>query len=356
MEKNSENKLIFFGCPLDCDEKHDSIKEKLSGGWIPGKGDDPFEMVMEFIRNEIPHELWDEKGSLDVPDWLRPKPPASDLRRITVDRFVAFTDQDGCRTVASEVENFVKTNILPHIPCMIAVDHSLTGGVFRSLAEHYGKENISLVILDSHTDAIPMSVLDQAIQYDIDNNPRSVHDKNDPFLYNRTESYNASSFIHHLLAEKAVEPKNLYLIGVSDYPEKRALRIKDPRIARYVGVYTGMKRNGVKILTKKDCLLSSSKIKNLLGQLNTPYVYISVDMDIGSGNAVEGVRFRDWQGLNEKQIYRIADAVKELLSKGVKLAGLDITEINPRRAGRNFSTGQDKTYQIAANLIRKIAF
>ncbi|MCP4104573.1 MAG: arginase family protein [Desulfobacteraceae bacterium] len=352
MEKNSGNKVIFFGCPLDCDEKPDSIQEKLTRGWIPGKGKDPFEMVMKFIRNEVPRELWDEQGSLDVPGWLLPKPPSDELWRITVGKFVAFTDQDGCRTIASEVENFVKENILPHIPCMIAVDHSLTGGVFRSLADHYGKENISLVILDSHTDAIPMSVSAQAIQYDIDNNPNSVYDKNDPFFYDRTDSYNASSFVHYLLAEQAVKPKNLYLIGVSDYPEKRTLRTEDPRIARYVSVYTGMKRSGVKILTKKDCLLSSSKIKNMLEQLSTPYVYISVDMDIGSGNAVEGVRFRDWQGLNANQIYRIADALAEILSKRVKLAGMDITEINPRRAGRS----QDKTYQIAANLIRKIAF
>jgi hypothetical protein len=35
---------------------------------------------------------------------------------------------------------------------------------------------------------------------------------------------------------------------------------------------------------------------------------------------------------------------------------MDITEINPRRAGRNFASGQDRTYRIAANLIKRIAF
>jgi arginase family enzyme len=254
------------------------------------------------------------------------------------------------------VERFVSERILPRIPCMIGVDHSLTAGAFKAVSDHYGKENVALIVLDSHTDAVPMSVLADAIQYDIDNNPASLHDRHDPFLYNRADSVNASSFIHHLLAEGTVLPENLFLIGVGDYPEKRALRIKDPRIARYVGVYRKMKQDGVTLLTKKDCASSPTKLKTLLRKLKTACVYISVDMDIGARNAVEGVRFRDRQGLQEKQIYRIAEAIGHLFSQRVRLAGLDITEINPRRAGGMFSSGQDKTYRIAANLIGKIAF
>ena len=30
MEKGPERKIIFFGCPLDGDERHESIQEKLS--------------------------------------------------------------------------------------------------------------------------------------------------------------------------------------------------------------------------------------------------------------------------------------------------------------------------------------
>jgi hypothetical protein len=79
-------------------------------------------------------------------------------------------------------------------------------------------------------------------------------------------------------------------------------------------------------------------------------------MDIGANNALEGVRFRNWKGLNEPQIYKLADIVAQIFSDSTQLAGMDICEIDTRRAGKANPLGQDKTYEIAANLIKKIAF
>jgi len=47
------------------------------------------------------------------------------------------------------------------------------------------------------------------------------------------------------------------------------------------------------------------------------------------------------------------DSLKALLRSGIKLAGMDVTEINPRKAGRNDAMGEDRTYRIAANIIKK---
>lgn len=351
-----DKKVIFFGCPFDCDEKHESISEKRSCTGKLQAGDDPLDAVLEIIRREIPARLWDERGSVAVPAWLRPQPSAEYLPKMVVDDFVDFIDQDGCRQMADQVESFVRETVLPHIPCMVTVDHCLTGGVVKALAEHYGKENITLLILDSHTDAIPMSSLAGAIHYDIDTNPNSLHSKDDPFLYDRSESYNASSFVHHLVAESVVDPGNLMIIGVSDYPDNRVRRIKDPRVAKYVGEFAKLKKMGVKLITKKDCQLKPAKVRALFKQIRTPYLYISIDMDVGSRNAVEAVRFRDWKGLTEKKIFNLADAISALFSKERRLAGMDINEINPRRAGQYFPSGQDRTYEIAAKLIQKIAF
>lgn len=356
MLNSKQQKVIFFGCPLDCDEKHDAIEEKQAGAVLSGTTDDPFDTILDLIRQEVPVELWEAKGSIPVPSWLRPLPQGQDRLKLVVDEFIRFMDQDGCRQTASEVDEFVTRQVLPDLPCMVAVDHSLTGGVFKALTRHLGEENLSLIIVDSHTDAVPMPLMAEAIQYDIDTNPDSVYDRNDPFLYNRTDSYNASSFIHHLLAEQILAPANLYLIGVSDYPEKRALRLKDPRIAHYTGIWSGLKRRGAKIITKEECLIKPSKLKALLKNIKTPYLYVSIDMDIGARNALEGVRFRNWKGLAEKQIYKVIGLICEFVSKDIQLAGMDITEINPRRAGRNFTSGQDRTYRIAANLIKRVAF
>ncbi|MGD9360763.1 MAG: arginase family protein [Desulfobacterales bacterium] len=353
---SKKQKVVFFGCPLDCDEKHDAIEEKQAGAAPSGTTDDPLDNIVDLIRQEVPTALWETKGSLPVPDWLRPLPQGQARQRLVVDEFIKFIDQDGCRQAASEVDDFATQHVLPDLPCMIAVDHSLTGGVFKALARCLGEKNISLIIVDSHTDAIPMPQLGEAIQYDIDNNPNSVYDRNDPFLYDRTDSYNASSFIHHLLEERTVMPVNLYLIGVSDYPEKRSMRLKDPRIARYTGIYSGLKRQGAKLITKEECLTKPTKLKTLLKNIKTPYLYVSIDMDIGARNALEGVRFRNWKGLAEKQIYKLIDLICDFVPEEIQLAGMDIMEINPRRAGGHFPSGQDRTYRIATNLIKRIAF
>ena len=42
------------------------------------------------------------------------------------------------------------------------------------------------------------------------------------------------------------------------------------------------------------------------------------------------------------------DFLKGLLSNRVRLAGMDMTEINPRKAGRRHPTGEDQTYRVGA--------
>ncbi len=357
MKRQINKKIMFFGCPMDCDEKYDSIQEKLNILRTADEFDDPLDGVLnDLLCNDLPKDMYETMGSLPVPSWLSPWPSSKDHSKIETKNFISFIDNDGCRKFADMAEQFVAKNILPHIPCMIGIDHSLTGGVYSALSAYYGRDNLSLIIIDSHTDAVPMSVLAEAIQYDVETNPSSVHDKNDPFLYNRPDSYNASSFVHALITEERINPKNLFIIGVSDYPDKKSLRIKDPRIKRYTNAFIEMKRKGATIITKKECKLKPQKIKGFLNKISTPFVYISIDMDIGANNALNGVRFRNWKGLNEAKIYKLADLLAKIFSNSVHLAGMDICEIDPRRAGLISSTGRDKTYKIAANLIKRIAF
>src|SRR4030066_989054 len=167
--KRELKKIGFFGCPLDGDERHESIQEKLVLKGVAGVLDDPYHGIMEIIRQEVNPDLWSEKGSLDIPSWLRPIPSLADQGRMTTEAFVNFLDQGGFRTYAQRAGDFIATNIFPDIPCMLAVDHSLTGGAFKKLVELYEPENLSLIVLDTHTDAIPMSVMAGMIQYDIDN-------------------------------------------------------------------------------------------------------------------------------------------------------------------------------------------
>lgn len=351
-----EKKVILFGCPLDCDEKHEAIAEKLAATRLPDIPDDPLVPLLAALSRLVPDDNWHIGGSVDVPDWLRPIPSNGAKAGLVVDAMVGFIDRNGCREYADKVRDFVASTIMPDFPCMVAVDHCLTGGVYAALAAHYGRENLSLMIIDSHTDAVPMSKLSDAVAYDMDTNPNSVYDRWDPFLFNRTESFNASSFIHHLLADGLVAPRDLYILGISDFPEKKAFRIKDERFADYVGVWADLHHRGATLIPKKDCQLKPGKVKTLLRKVRTPYVYVSIDMDIGARNAVEGVRFKNRQGLSEAHLYRLMDAVVQTGGKELQLVGLDITEIDFRTAGMRLPSGQDKTYEIAANIIKKIVF
>jgi arginase family enzyme len=356
VKRSSGQKVVLFGCPLDCDEKHDAIQEKLAAYYEFPQSDDPVIPVAAALAVEVPGREWKQYDSIEVPGWLRPMPTAEERPKIVVDAFVAFIDQNGCREFADRIAKEVRSKILPDFPCMIAVDHSLTGGAIEALTEYYGQKNISLLVVDSHTDAVPMSKLAKAIAYDVDTNPDSVYDKADPFLFNRPESYNASSFLHHLVADNLVDPRDLYILGVSDYPEKKALRIKDPRITDYTSAYADLKKQGATIVTKRECQLKPTKVKALLKKIRTPFAYISIDMDIGARNALNGVRFRNWQGLSETQIYRLVDTICQAGKSEVQIVGMDITEINSRIAGRQWGESVDRTYQIAASLVKRIAF
>jgi arginase family enzyme len=95
-------------------------------------------------------------------------------------------------------------------------------------------------------------------------------------------------------------------------------------------------------------------VKNILNHIKTPYVYVSIDLDIGARNGVKAVRFLEREGLNERQIYRLVDCLRGLLLKEIRLAGMDLTEINPRQAGGPPPTGEDQTYRVATNIIKKL--
>ncbi len=356
MTSTDDRKVVFFGCPLDPDERDESVREKLSSMGIGSGGDDPYPFVMDLIRKEVDPFLWEEIGTLEVPPWLRPVPPPSEAGHMTAESFVRFIDGDGLRSLTEMLAGHVVERIYPHIPCMVAVDHSLTGGVYKGLTAHYGPENTSLIVLDSHTDALPASILSGAIQFDLETNPRSPYDPRDPFLKDRPESYNASSFLWHLLREGLIVPSHLYIVGIGDYPPKRSFRIRDERIQRYVGLYSGLKKRGATLISKEDLASSPSKMRSILSRINTPHLYVSIDMDVGAGNALDGVRFRNRQGLNERQIYGIAGIIRDILSRGTGLIGMDLTEFNPRRAGPGPFSRQDRTYRIAANLIRRLCF
>ncbi|HZK49913.1 MAG TPA: arginase family protein, partial [Thermoleophilia bacterium] len=254
---------------------------------------------------------------------------------------------------AGVVAGLLEEHVLPDVPCLIAVDHSLAGGAITALAERFGPENLSVVVLDAHTDAIPVPVTADAIFYDAETNPRSHYDLEDPLLHGRVDSYNASSFLHHLLESGIVLPRNLHLMGVADYPPSRAFRLEDPRMVRYTGAYAALKKRGVNILTRDDIAANRARVDWELDRIDTPYLYVSVDLDVGAGSALKGVRFRDRKGLAPEILESVAASLGRAVEK-VELVGLDISEIDPRTAGPGLRAPGDRTYDFACLFIEAL--
>ncbi len=339
-------KVAFIGCALDPDERQEAVAAKLSA---LGMGADPYKRVMAYIRDEVEPARWREAGCIETPPWLLPSPPLQAASEISAETMVGFIDSGGCRVYADQVQEAAAA-ALPDLPCLIAVDHCLAGGAMAAVSRVHGPEKVSVVVADAHNDAVSMSAMAAGIAYDLATNPDSRFDAVDPFLKDRPESYNAMSFLGHLLDEGAVLPQNLYLLGLADYPPKKILRNKDPRLKTYTSAWTSLKKRGVGLVTGSDLAAGSAKLNALLKRIKTPYLYVSLDLDLGAGAALSGVRFSDRNGLNESRLYALARALSEVTARGVELAGLDVCEFDARTAGN------DRTYRIAANLVQMLAF
>lgn len=344
-----------FGLNLDPDERQESIFNKYSNiesGFI---NDDPYEVVSKKL-NDTSEIKYTNIGKIQVEPWLIPNPKEEDMFMVGVDNLVAFIDADGCREYSCKVKEFVKDKVLPDVPLMIGVDHSGTGGCIEALAEKYGKGNLSVVMLDSHFDGIIPTQRLKLIQHDIDYNPNTKFSKDDPYLYNRIDSYNADSFLYFLLSEKKILAKNLFVLGVSDYPPNSAKDARDPRIKEYFEFYKKFEDNGVTILPKNRLKANfEMSLKKVFEKIKTPYVYISVDIDIGSRQALNGARFLDYLGLEESEIYRILDGiVKYSKEKRIEIVGADVMEIDQSKAGQKFGKNYDKTYDITLEVIKRI--
>ena len=166
---SSIKRIVLFGCSLDPDEREQSIHRKrryIISGSKRNEYLDPYDVISQLtgIVGEIMPFLR-KIGKIDVETWLRPFPLHSDLPFMTVENFVKFIDSGGCYEYVNRICAFVKETILPDIPFLIGVDHSLTGGVLKALAEEYGQENILVIFIDSHFDGISLPARLELIHY-----------------------------------------------------------------------------------------------------------------------------------------------------------------------------------------------
>lgn len=204
---------------LDPDERQQIITKKIEA-CLQGYANVPWRDPCQPIIREL--GLSNNIESLDVEQWLIPTPPAEMLFMMTVENIVTFIDSNGCLDYSNQVNEKIRSCVFPQVPVMFGVDHSLSGGAIEAVAGEYGGENVRLVVFDSHFDFILPSIRCGLIQYDVETNAATKFSPSDPYIFNRSDSYNADSFLSFLV--KKVPPENIYVVGVSDYPPGRQRR------------------------------------------------------------------------------------------------------------------------------------
>lgn len=299
---------------------------------------DPYDLLIPYIEETIgSNALVKKLGKMPVESWLSPKPDLEDEELVNAENYSAFIDADGCREYADLVEKFVQ-EILDEdsLPLMVGIDHSLSGGVIRALSKRYGAENLSVIVLDSHLDAIQTS-----IRYKLFNSIKKrghnlfLPDEfylsaglYDPLIFERPDSYNKGTFLYYLIKERILPPRNLWVIGVQDHPKEDQSKINDPYIKEYLNAYLNLENEGVNIITKEK--LETKNLIHELDAISTQLLYFSFDVDVGCGSSITLTRcLPDENGLNEHELYNLAETIRRVIyKKEIDLVGLDIMEVD----------------------------
>ncbi|MEM2369596.1 MAG: arginase family protein [Candidatus Bathyarchaeia archaeon] len=293
--------------------------------------------------------------------WLTPKPSFKDLSLINPESYSAFLAAGCCRDYAEMVNLFVKRKVLPNKFVMIGVDHSSTGGCLKALSSFYGIENLGVIILDSHFDALPIRLRKSLFSYFKGHNIPTLmpyaNNVEDVLELDTPETYNSGSFLRYLLEERIILPENTIIVGPADYPGEELEKIEDESVKKWINEYRQFEKEGVTILPRVRLRKEGTgPLKAFLSNLRAPYIYISLDIDVMSFEGVYAARILNTRGLEPEEVYKILEIVREyIIQEGIDLIGFDLMEIDVHTANAHLKNGTvDRTYEISKIIIKKI--
>jgi arginase family enzyme len=305
---------------------------------------DPYDAVTGSMADILEEHHIEPIGKLPVPSWLWPKPDLTDLPYVTAENIARFFDSGDLLEIIQQINSFVQKNIFPDIPVMMGVDHSATTGVILALSEKYGPENLSVIVLDQHFDAIPLSVRLEKIT-------RSSPDSTFNIPIGFSDQFCCGNFWAYLMDNSVIYPENLIFIGVGDYPGQTENTQGDSFSENYLK----FEKLGCSFfpLENFEGDYRETLASLLREKIETPQVYISLDLDVGSYAGTYAARYMDRPGLNEQNILDIADILVNRCRNGeFTIAGLDITEFNMHFLGIETPDGiKDETLDLVKRFI-----
>jgi arginase family enzyme len=355
----SQSLKKLFGVALD--PVDDPLSLQLKHAWMTadtGKLDwlsacpDPYGAVTESMGGILEERNIKPIGRFPVPSWLWPKPEPSDLPLVTAKKLGDFYDSGGILKIVRQLQSFVTESVLPETPVMLGIDHSATAGVISALSENCGPGNISVVVLDQHFDAIPLSVRLAGVHGDNQGFMPGV-----PFTPPNTQpgfndQFCCGNFWSYLMDDGTVIPGNLLFIGVSDHPDHKTGNAGDV----FRRSYLEFEKRGCSFLPRGqfDGQYIDALTRFLREKITTPYVYISLDLDVGAYNSTFAARYMDRQGISKQNLLDIAGAIAGDCRRGrFKLAGMDIMEFNMHFLGIETPGGiKDETLALIGEYLK----
>jgi arginase family enzyme len=348
MNNNVPYKL--FGVALDASDNPFSLQLKDAAmdaqeDGVGGVTADPYDALFPDLTTGtgvLP------SGKLFVPSWLGALPQTCDRKLVTRERMQRFVDEGGIRTLSKKVKDFVICRILPAHPVMVGIDHAATASVVSALTERLGPENLTVLVLDRHFDALPLSVRMAAFVDDVYNNPAAL---------NRCigdDAYCCGNFWASLIADGVVDPRHLVFVGVADYPTMNI----DPKWEKFREDYLAYEKQGCRFFPLQAFTGNYGPILRdfLMDAISTPYLYVSLDFDVGSYPAVHAARYMDGPGIDKDTLLEVAAILAQQGHSGtLTLAGLDVMEFNMHFLGLETKAGErDQTLETVVAFVKTL--
>jgi arginase family enzyme len=361
-------KIKVFGAAVDASDFPLSIQMKLTylnqlaqnfGQKNKSNFIDPYEAFL-MHSSILTEQKFLKIGKFSIDSWLTPKPKLEDFHLINQFNFSNFTNDGLLKPISDNLKRYININVLPDIPLMIGVDHSLTGGVLTALSKEYGPENLLVLIFDAHFDGLPANISVDIAKYTKDH-PNEVNPLVLEYNYSQMEgieiknTYTCASFLNNLINAKIIKPENLIIFGCQDYPDEKYRALNDPRIVEFVEFYDKMERNGVKFIPKAETSQMLGKLNQILKDTVKSNFYLSFDVDVGALKEIIACRFRNAIGLDQSTIISAAKIVNNIIkSADNKLVGLDVMEIETFLLNKVFpkSGREDLTIEVVDNFLR----
>jgi arginase family enzyme len=344
----------IFGVALDVADDPWSLQLKWASMMSDVKnGDnlyaDPYDVVENMMLGLPGFEFG---GKFPIPSWQGSRPQPSDRNLVSVENLQQFVANGGLLETMKRLQDFVEKSIFPALPVMIGIDHSATGGVISALAKRYSPEMLSIVVLDRHFDAIPLSLRMDGLFRSSPNLKRSGSSQ--PCDANDLDQYCCGNFWAYLIDRGIVLPEHLLFLGVADYPSPKI----DPKWKRLRECYLGFEQRGCNFfpLWKFDCGYADSLTQFILNKVKTPYVYVSLDLDVGAYHCINAARYMDGPGISKENLLDLARIIAEGNQNGnFMLVGFDIMEFNIHFLGiETVDGGKDLTLPLVHEFIKTL--